>query len=317
MILGAFFLISCSGYQSQSQDEFTRKYVEINCTFDYLKTGETRKYYVKQSPEGAGYELEWSSSDQNVATVDEEGLVEAVGSGETFISVNAKGTPYKSSCKITVADEIIEGEENNLQSIIDNVQNEGYVLIKSGYFPYIKVNKCLKITALGDAKLCSVDVEKDCVFYAENVQFYSAENLQNEAKITLSDNAGLVAVNCSFVYDCPTVDKPEKNSKIAVYAPSNSADVYLRACAFKGYEKCIYIKESDGRIYIVNNDFSLACDAITVDLRKSDGIDNSSAFGQVKDNVFLKCEKCAQLLFNGSIYRGKLEVDDADITVPL
>ncbi len=49
-----------------------------------------------------GLTLEWSSSDEKVATVDENGLVTAVGGGEADITVSIKDANIQSVCKVTV-----------------------------------------------------------------------------------------------------------------------------------------------------------------------------------------------------------------------
>lgn len=47
-------------------------------------------------------ELVWTSDDETVATVDENGLVTAVGAGETTIRVSARGGELSGSCLVTV-----------------------------------------------------------------------------------------------------------------------------------------------------------------------------------------------------------------------
>ena len=50
----------------------------------------------------AKYELEWASSDETVAFVDQTGLVTAVDVGEADISVAVKGKELSATCKVTV-----------------------------------------------------------------------------------------------------------------------------------------------------------------------------------------------------------------------
>ena len=54
---------------------------------------------------------QWISTDLNVATVDENGIVTAVGKGTVVIIANVGGKPY--SITITVNDRIIYGDVNN------------------------------------------------------------------------------------------------------------------------------------------------------------------------------------------------------------
>ncbi len=57
---------------------------------------------VAVSPEGFTYELEWSSSDTDVATVDDNGLVTAVAQGEATITAKLKERDDEVSCHVTV-----------------------------------------------------------------------------------------------------------------------------------------------------------------------------------------------------------------------
>ena len=57
----------------------TPPYVEITC-------GDTVHLKATATPEDASYTLEWSSSDNSVATVDEYGVITAVAAGKTVIT---------------------------------------------------------------------------------------------------------------------------------------------------------------------------------------------------------------------------------------
>lgn len=56
-----------------------------------IAKGETFQYQIKTEPTNASEKPVWESSDTSVATVTQNGLVEAVGIGETTISVRGKG----------------------------------------------------------------------------------------------------------------------------------------------------------------------------------------------------------------------------------
>ena len=79
--------------------------IELNYTEDtVLKLGETLQFTATITPDDATDKtVTWSTSDENVATVDEEGLVTAVGIGEAIITATtADGTELSASCTITV-----------------------------------------------------------------------------------------------------------------------------------------------------------------------------------------------------------------------
>ena len=79
--------------------------IELNYTEDtVLKLGETLQFTATITPDDATDKtVTWRTSDENVATVDEEGLVTAVGIGEAIITATtADGTELSASCTITV-----------------------------------------------------------------------------------------------------------------------------------------------------------------------------------------------------------------------
>lgn len=68
-----------------------------------LDQGGTVKLTGTVEPEDSDQtELEWTSSDPAVATVDEQGTVTAVKAGSTMITVKVKGTELTSQCQVTV-----------------------------------------------------------------------------------------------------------------------------------------------------------------------------------------------------------------------
>lgn len=68
--------------------------------FTLFKAGATWQLKAKADP--AGGEQSWSSSDEKVATVDEKGVVTAVGEGSSTITVTDKATGLSASCIVRV-----------------------------------------------------------------------------------------------------------------------------------------------------------------------------------------------------------------------
>ena len=155
---------SCSGNQSTVDVD---KHVVINCTFDYLVTGESRRYFAKTSPAQAGYEIVWKSENEDVATVDDKGVVTAVASGETQISAEAKNTPYKAKLKLTVADMIVEEKDgpDALQSALDELKNNGSVLVIGGYYPSLNISGRFTITGAEGAGIGDIKLRKDSALF--------------------------------------------------------------------------------------------------------------------------------------------------------
>lgn len=69
-----------------------------------INAGQKQQLQVKAVPENVteAYELEWSSSQPQVATVDAAGLVTAVKEGTAVITAKVKGTEFSASCTVTV-----------------------------------------------------------------------------------------------------------------------------------------------------------------------------------------------------------------------
>ena len=98
-----------------------------------LNVGETSQLSVSVTPEGADAEVTWSSSDESIATVDENGLVTAVSAGKVRITATSVAKPtVKRMFNITVnatstaetfkigalPEQIIVGDEFNCPVIV-------------------------------------------------------------------------------------------------------------------------------------------------------------------------------------------------------
>lgn len=89
----------------EKMDMVAGETVKLDVTFE---AGEAKEEDILKSAEGL--KLTWVSSDETVATVDEDGTVTAVAAGETDISVSSEDGKLSASCTITVAP-AVEGVE--------------------------------------------------------------------------------------------------------------------------------------------------------------------------------------------------------------
>ena len=73
-----------------------------------LKRNEKAQLTATISPDNAFYkDVEWTSSDPEIVTVDEEGNIRGISAGEAVITVNNKhGKLFAATCKVTVTNEI-------------------------------------------------------------------------------------------------------------------------------------------------------------------------------------------------------------------
>lgn len=77
--------------------------VSIDKTELNLKPGDTEQLNATVFPSNATFkDVIWSSSDENVATVDENGNVQATGNGEAIITAETKDGGFTAECKVTV-----------------------------------------------------------------------------------------------------------------------------------------------------------------------------------------------------------------------
>ena len=76
-----------------------------------LKTGETSQLVVNFMPENAKVQkLLWSSSDENIITVDENGNVKALKEGSATVTVKTEDEKHSATCVVTV---VVSADDNN------------------------------------------------------------------------------------------------------------------------------------------------------------------------------------------------------------
>ena len=80
--------------------------VDMSPSSATMKVGETLTLTATVTPDDAtDKSVTWSSSDDKIATVDEDGTVTAVAEGEAVITVKTTDGGYTAECKVTVKDE--------------------------------------------------------------------------------------------------------------------------------------------------------------------------------------------------------------------
>ncbi len=88
--------------------------ISINITNTTIRIGETVQLIAEILPENAtNKKLIWSTDDEKIATVNQEGLVTAISTGETMITVTTEDGDKEATCKIVV----MENEEEIVATI--------------------------------------------------------------------------------------------------------------------------------------------------------------------------------------------------------
>lgn len=83
--------------------------VELDVTSDTLITGETLQLTATLLPaDASNTNVEWTSSNPDVAVVDSKGLVTSLMAGTTTITVTTEQGGHTATCDITVEDEVID-----------------------------------------------------------------------------------------------------------------------------------------------------------------------------------------------------------------
>ena len=135
-------------------------------------TGETITLEFSLYPENATNQVvKWSSSNESVATVDDDGNIKALAEGTTIITVSTEDGDHMDSCTVTVYavqfyNCVREGEQNAISGNIDNPLSAWKTTIsKYGKYPYDKTTRDYRIRLdemyLGESAWRVVHAESD------------------------------------------------------------------------------------------------------------------------------------------------------------
>ena len=89
---------------------FTASEIRLGCSrygddtrsYPDLRTGFIESFYAYYEPSGTEAEVDWSSTNENIAAVDEEGTVTAISDGTVTISATTKDGAFTANCELTV-----------------------------------------------------------------------------------------------------------------------------------------------------------------------------------------------------------------------
>lgn len=140
IMCAALFLAIVGGcVQETSVTGLSLDYVTLE-----MAEGDVRQLVATVYPLGVASNLEWSSADESVASVDQSGIVSAMALGETVITVRSEG--YEARCFVKVKDggieeialnkselKIIKGESERLRVVVtpSGAEANGFVWMSS------------------------------------------------------------------------------------------------------------------------------------------------------------------------------------------
>lgn len=133
MLLASFFLVSCS---SDDDKKVTLKGIEISPKTITLKPEKEEQLEVIFFPENAGNQnIQWKSSDEEVASVSEQGVVTALKPGSAVITATATENGESSTCSVTVSlnDPVTaSGNVSGVWKKYSVINVEGHITIPEG-----------------------------------------------------------------------------------------------------------------------------------------------------------------------------------------
>lgn len=136
----AVSLVACGGTKITEMSLESEMTISKGSDYQLEVTYKTAKEVdeAKIAELASKYELEWTSSDETVAFVDQTGLVTAVDVGEADISVAVKGKELSATCKVTVDNPVtginvtkqlnltVEGESKKINASVNPKDATGY-----------------------------------------------------------------------------------------------------------------------------------------------------------------------------------------------
>ena len=112
--------------------------IRIDENYIVLKPGESKKLSAIIKPENANQELRYQAADESVATVDDNGIITAIGTGDTSV--------YVSNGDMTVSVSVIVNQRSEIDGKLDEMKSE-HSEKKQLYSRIIYANKIKVITS--------------------------------------------------------------------------------------------------------------------------------------------------------------------------
>ena len=168
--------------------------ITLNATEQTLTVGETFALTASVLPENAtNKSLVWTSSDENVATVDANGLVTAVKEGTATITAKANdGSNVSASCTITVNAAVVLVEGITLNATEQSLTVGDTFALTAGVAPENATNKSLAWTS-SDENVATVDANGLVTAVKEGTAIITAKandgsNVSASCTINVSDS---------------------------------------------------------------------------------------------------------------------------------
>lgn len=156
------------------------KGVEISGTDNSIFVGASTQFTSVITPELAPQEVEWSTNDQTIATIDQTGLITGVSIGQVLVTVTSKADPTKSASAYFDVIKAPERPDNNVVLIdpgftgnkFDSDTYQGYEFIE-GYNLFTSLENATKEIKEGTIIFFKAgDIEGEITIGYSNVKIY-------------------------------------------------------------------------------------------------------------------------------------------------
>lgn len=189
--------------------------VELNKESLTLIKDKTKNLTVTINPnDSTNKNVTWKSSDPQVATVNQEGMITAVSKGNATIEVVTEDGSKTDTCEVTVIEPLIDIESITINSNIKNEENKIY----KSYGGTVTI------------KLTTQDIEDDTEL---NIVIKDSNNLDvtsnfevNEVTVTVTNNKATITITVpnstesdSYSVEISGTDTNTKTSSFEVYDP--------------------------------------------------------------------------------------------------
>ena len=206
----------------QQEQEIAVSSVTVSQQTAEMEIGETIKLIATVKPSNAVDQIvNWASSKQSVATVDQEGLVTAISDGTSTITASCGGK--SASCVVTVAKKVIEVADIELNKTeMALVEGESEVLTAT-VKPSDATDKTLTWSS-SDKSVATVEEGKVTANKTgEAVITVKAGNIEKTCKVTVS--AKVIPVeNIVLDHETLTIVEGSTATLIATVSPDNATD---------------------------------------------------------------------------------------------
>ena len=179
-------------------------------------------------PESASNKkLQWSSSDESIATVNENGKVTGVKPGTVTITVKAGNGRFSASCKVTVK-RVVYSEKIKLNKTSITLDDGKKFEMSATVYPENTTTKTVTWSS-GDTKIVKIDSYGEITAVNPGTAYIYCKTKDSgvtaKCKVTVK---AVKATSISFASPSTTIEYSKTKTLTATFKPSNTSDKTLK-----------------------------------------------------------------------------------------